>query len=160
MTPIEQINVIQQESDQLQAKLKGFTSPKGSKEYRYLEEMLTRLLLKLDGIESEGKDEIRQARKQAIKSVQAGLDHLELIGMANEVGSDDAATSAKDNPTNQNTQDNGAASTQEPAAAMETDQDGDAEARANEKSSQGGDQATGRDQSRVKDLTMDSEVKC
>ena len=89
MTPIEQINTIQEESDQLQGKLNGFKSAKGSKEYRYLEEMLTRLLIKLDGIESEGKDEIRQARKKAIRSVQAGLDHLELIGMANEV-SDEA----------------------------------------------------------------------
>ena len=97
MTPIEQINTIQQESDQLQAKLNGFKSAKGSKEYRYLEEMLTRLLIKLDGIESEGKDEIRQARKKAIRSVQAGLDHLELIGMANEV-SDEASTQQEGTP--------------------------------------------------------------
>ncbi len=131
MSPIEQIHVIQEESDTLQAKINGFKGTKGSKEYRYLEEMLTRLLLKLDGIESEGKDEIRQARKQAIKSVQAGLDHLELLVMANEVSDEPRAGEAP----------------------MESDAP-QGEEQSNEQS--GGP----TNESRVKEVEMDSEVKC
>ena len=135
MTPIEQINTIQQESDQLQSKLKGFKGAKGSKEYRYLEEMLTRLLLKLDGIESEGKDEIRQARKQAIRSVQAGLDHLELVGMANEV-SDEATSQQHSTPVEtENT----------PAAPS---------------SENHGEDNSNRPSQHVKDVVMESGVQC
>lgn len=55
---------------------------KSSKQYRYLEEMLTRLLLKLDGVDSAGSDRIRMMRKDAIVSIQAILDQLELKVMA------------------------------------------------------------------------------
>ena len=140
MTPLEQIHTIQLESDELQAKLKGFKGAKGSKEYRYLEEMLTRLLLKLDGIESEGKDEIRQARKQAIRSVQAGLDHLELIGMANAV-SDEATT-------------------QQQSTAMETENNTAAPANEQHPSEVNSNQSSESRPQAVKDTVMDSEVQC
>jgi len=51
---------------------------KSSKQYRYLEEMLTRLLLRLDGVDSSGNERIRMMRKDAIVSIQAILDQLEL----------------------------------------------------------------------------------
>ena len=51
---------------------------KTSKQYRYLEEMLTRLLLRLDGVDTAGSDRIRMMRKDAIVSIQAVLDQLEL----------------------------------------------------------------------------------
>jgi len=51
---------------------------KTSKQYRYLEEMLTRLLLRLDGVDTAGSERIRTMRKDAIVSIQAILDQLEL----------------------------------------------------------------------------------
>lgn len=47
------------------------------KEYIYLDEMLTRELIKLDDIETEGRDNVRQARKNAIKSIQETISLLE-----------------------------------------------------------------------------------
>ena len=84
LTPLEQISKIMDDLAQLEEKMKSFTGTKGSKDYLFLEEMITRLLLKLDNIDSEGKDEIRNARKQAVRNVNAALDHLELKSMANE----------------------------------------------------------------------------
>jgi len=55
---------------------------KTSKSYRYLEEMLTRLLLRLDGVDTVGSDRIRMMRKDAIVSIQAILDQLELKAIA------------------------------------------------------------------------------
>ena len=46
----------------------------------------------MDNIDSEGKDEIRMARKQAVRNANAALDHLELKSMANEAP-DPATTS-------------------------------------------------------------------
>jgi len=51
---------------------------KTSKQYVYLEEMLTRLLLRLDGVDTSGNERIRMMRKDAIVSIQAILDQLEL----------------------------------------------------------------------------------
>lgn len=47
------------------------------KEYIYLDEMLTRNLLKLDNIVTEGRDEVRTARKEAIRRIQAAISILE-----------------------------------------------------------------------------------
>ncbi|OAD55730.1 BAG domain-containing protein Samui [Eufriesea mexicana] len=47
------------------------------KEYIYLDEMLTRELIKLDDIETEGRDNVRQARRNAIKSIQETISLLE-----------------------------------------------------------------------------------
>lgn len=43
----------------------------------YLDEMLTRELIKLDDIETEGRENVRQARKNAIKSIQDTISLLE-----------------------------------------------------------------------------------
>jgi hypothetical protein len=47
------------------------------KEYIYLDEMLTRNLLKLDDIDTEGKDDVRQARKDTIRAIQRCISCLE-----------------------------------------------------------------------------------
>jgi len=49
------------------AKVEQFKGTRQDKEYVYLDEMLTRNLLKLDTIDTNGKDSIRLARKEAIK---------------------------------------------------------------------------------------------
>lgn len=43
----------------------------------YLDEMLTRELIKLDDIETEGRDNVRQARKNAIRTIQETISLLE-----------------------------------------------------------------------------------
>jgi len=78
-TAISCINQTISEANELHAAVEQLSGiDKTSKHYRYLEEMLTRLLLKLDGVDSAGSERIRMMRKNAIVSIQAILDQLEL----------------------------------------------------------------------------------
>jgi len=52
-------------------------TPKTAKNYIYLDEMLTRNLIKLDTIETEGKEDIRLARRDCIKLIQKVINILE-----------------------------------------------------------------------------------
>lgn len=54
-----------------------FGGKRGDRDYIYLDEMLTRNLLKLDTIDTNGKDSIRMARKEAIKCIQTSIAVLE-----------------------------------------------------------------------------------
>jgi len=47
------------------------------KEYAYLDEMLTQNLLKLDNIDAEGKENIKSARREAIKCINSLISLLE-----------------------------------------------------------------------------------
>jgi len=84
MSPAEEtaVNCINQsitEANELHAAVEQLSgTEKTSKQYRYLEEMLTRLLLRLDGVDTAGSERIRMMRKDAIVSIQAVLDQLEL----------------------------------------------------------------------------------
>ena len=86
MTPLEQVKLILTEATELQQRVNAFDGAKGDKEYTYLDEMLTRKLLKLDNILSEGNEEIRNVRKQAVRTVQSSIDQLELKAFANSTG--------------------------------------------------------------------------
>lgn len=69
---------MQKEVDALAEQVRAYTgNSKKDKEYMYLDEMLTRELIKLDDIETEGRDNVRQARKNAIKSIQNTISLLE-----------------------------------------------------------------------------------
>ena len=100
MSPLEIVQQINKEADELQEKVNQFVGIKTDKNYRFLEEMLTRLLLKLDSIESDGKEEIRTIRRQAVKTVQASIDHLELRAMSSDVRSDGQDGMANCNASN------------------------------------------------------------
>lgn len=50
---------------------------KRDKQYLYLDEMLTQNLLKLDTIDTEGKENIKQARREAIKCINICIAALE-----------------------------------------------------------------------------------
>ncbi|KAA0713736.1 BAG family molecular chaperone regulator 4 [Triplophysa tibetana] len=54
-----------------------FVGKKTDKGYRCLEELLTKELLELDSVETQGQDTVRLARKEAVQRIQAILDHLE-----------------------------------------------------------------------------------
>ncbi|XP_064544829.1 BAG domain-containing protein Samui isoform X4 [Drosophila montana] len=74
---IKKIQDIQRDVLDLMAKVEQFKGTRKDKEYAYLDEMLTRNLLKLDTIDTNGKDSIRLARKEAIKCIQASVNVLD-----------------------------------------------------------------------------------
>ncbi|XP_061762783.1 BAG family molecular chaperone regulator 4 isoform X2 [Nerophis ophidion] len=61
----------------LQEDVDEFVGKKTDKSYRYLEELLTKELLELDSVETQGLEIVRQARKEAVQRIQAILDWLE-----------------------------------------------------------------------------------
>lgn len=61
----------------LQEDVDEFVGKKTDKTYRYLEELLTKELLALDSVETQGQEAIRQARKEAVRRIQGILDRLE-----------------------------------------------------------------------------------
>ena len=61
----------------LEKQLNGFHGDQNSKEYRVLDEMLTRNLLALDGIDTANRDDIRELRKDSIKSINSCISILE-----------------------------------------------------------------------------------
>lgn len=71
------LDKINDEVEALRVKISSFSGKKQDKEYLYLDEMLTRHLIALDGIEPEGQVEIRQMRKESIKSVNMCLSLLD-----------------------------------------------------------------------------------
>ncbi|KAJ8321874.1 hypothetical protein KUTeg_000345, partial [Tegillarca granosa] len=83
-TPLDKIQDILTAVRELEDRVNSFSGTKKEKEYKYLEEMLTRSMLQLDGIESGADDKIRQSRRQAVKEIQAALDQLELKAFAEE----------------------------------------------------------------------------
>merc|ERR1712106_251819 len=74
---IAKLDKIKEEVDILMNKIENFKGKKKDKEYLYLDEMLTRHLIALDGTEPEGQSEIRQLRKESIKSVNRCLSLLD-----------------------------------------------------------------------------------
>ncbi|KAJ8897904.1 hypothetical protein PR048_003261 [Dryococelus australis] len=76
--PISRVMAVQKDVDELASKVDKFSgTSRKDKEYIYLDEMLTRNLLKLDDVETEGKENVRLARKEAIKSIQKCINILE-----------------------------------------------------------------------------------
>ncbi|XP_060066291.1 BAG family molecular chaperone regulator 3-like [Ylistrum balloti] len=95
-TPMDTISGILSEVREYEAKVANFQGLKTDKEYKYLEEMLTRNLLKLDSIESGSNNDIRQARKNAVREIQASLDQLELKAFSAEQSVDSSQDSASE----------------------------------------------------------------
>lgn len=131
-TPLELIHSILSECQQYKDRVNSFSGTKKTKEYKILEEMLTRSLLKLDGVESGQDLSIRQARRTAVKEIQSYLDQLELKAFSDEgpVAESSSATS-----------DTGNGSAQEPMDA----------------SSQNN---SAKDDRNVKEMVLESEVSC
>ncbi|XP_014248724.1 BAG domain-containing protein Samui isoform X2 [Cimex lectularius] len=78
--PLDQVAFVQKEVENLKEKIYSIKSiAKNDREYIYLDEMLTRNLLKLDNIEIEGREEVRAARKEAIKRIQECITTLESL---------------------------------------------------------------------------------
>ncbi|NXY84146.1 BAG4 regulator, partial [Alcedo cyanopectus] len=78
---IQRILHVMGEAEQLEQEVDEFVGKKTDKFYRLLEEMLTKLLLELDSIETGGQDSVRQARKESVHRIQAILEKLERKGL-------------------------------------------------------------------------------
>ncbi|NXE27787.1 BAG4 regulator, partial [Ardeotis kori] len=78
---IQRILHIMGEAEQLEQEVDEFVGKKTDKSYRLLEEMLTKLLLELDSVETGGQDSVRQARKESVHRIQAILEKLERKGL-------------------------------------------------------------------------------
>ena len=143
LTQLEQVQKILKEAIEMQAEVNAFTGGKQDKQYKYLEEMLTRKMLKLDNIESAGNEEIRSVRRQAVKTVDAMIDQLELKAFANEQKPPESAAGA--NSDNEQT-----AATD---SAQETDMSVDAQSQPQQTHSDG-------ERNTVNDFMLESEMKC
>lgn len=73
---IEKIHSIQEVVMDLMGRVENFDG-QNKKEYAFLDEMLTQNLLKLDDIEVEGKENIKNARKEAIKCINSLITLLD-----------------------------------------------------------------------------------
>ncbi|XP_076151757.1 BAG family molecular chaperone regulator 5 isoform X2 [Alosa pseudoharengus] len=63
---------------QLQAQVLGFDGKRADKSYMVLEELLTKRLLELDAVDSQGDADAKAARKQAVKYAQNILSYLDM----------------------------------------------------------------------------------
>jgi len=74
---LQQLEKIMGNVRELEKQLQAFKGDKESKEYRYLDEMLTRNLINLDNIDSAGREDVRKKRKESIQSINRCLSVLE-----------------------------------------------------------------------------------
>ncbi|PAA47068.1 hypothetical protein BOX15_Mlig006268g1, partial [Macrostomum lignano] len=74
---LKQIDSVEEQRRQLEAQVNEFSGQANDKLYRHIEESLTRLMERLDGVESAGEAEIRDARKSCVLRVQSLLRQLE-----------------------------------------------------------------------------------
>lgn len=96
-TPMEQIDEVVNDMKEYEQRVAQFQGTKKDKEYKVLEEMLTRNLLKLDMVEAGCDDNVRQRRKQTVKEIQAYLDQLELKAFAQSCDTDNTKMEQTDN---------------------------------------------------------------
>lgn len=82
-TAEEQIRRISLELADLRQQVLNFNGKPGDKQYKFLDEMLTRLMIKLDAVDPAGRDDVRQLRKSMVKEVQSVINLLEGRGPVN-----------------------------------------------------------------------------
>ena len=156
---LEIINGVMNEVRELEQTIENYKGTQKHREYKFLEEMLTRSLLKLDSVETDGKDNIRQARKNAVKMIQAALDLLELKAHANEQQTPDEASGASCDPsaepmdsTNNNQSDNNVEKRDVSAERLDSNVVEDTHEAKPKKNS--------KPQGHVKEMVLDSEISC
>ncbi|KAG8180159.1 hypothetical protein JTE90_002285 [Oedothorax gibbosus] len=74
---LQQIAVVLQNVEDLVVRVEGYNGRGRDKQYRFLDEMLTRCMLRLDDVDTENREDIRNARKAALRQVQSCIDRLE-----------------------------------------------------------------------------------
>lgn len=84
--PLQEIETIKQEVDKLAQQVSQFDGTHQDKQYRYLDEMLTREMIKLDNIATDGQPEVRAARKQVICAIEKAVVELDQRSKPRESG--------------------------------------------------------------------------
>ena len=87
----DQLSKIAEEVDVLEPQVCAFSGQRKDKSYIILDESLTKILLRLDMIESNGDEEIRNSRKRLVTRVQSCIDELErkvATGVTSDVNCD------------------------------------------------------------------------
>ncbi len=74
---IERLEKIKAEIAVLKERITNFDGDKKTKEYLYLDDTLTRHLCALDAVESGGREDIRQLRRDSIKTINRCLSLLD-----------------------------------------------------------------------------------
>ncbi|KAL3891468.1 hypothetical protein ACJMK2_003730 [Sinanodonta woodiana] len=149
-SPLEQVNRIVENLKEVQDRVNAFRGQKTDKEYKYLEEMLTRSLLSLDGIEAGSDDEIRNARKQAVHKIQSFLDQLELKAFSEEMDTSEPVRASSDAETSSQS----SMDVNRTAQQISTDQKSNARESVEAKKSQHSDDCP------VREMFLDSEQIC
>ncbi len=85
---LNKMQKVKDEVGKLVERINNFRGDKKDREYLYLDEMLTRHLLSLDGVDTCGKDEIRQMRKESIRTINRCLSMLDSKARGTEVKAD------------------------------------------------------------------------
>ena len=95
MTAIEEVAASVAEHRQ---GVEAFTGQRKDRQFLYLDEMLTRCLLQLDNVDPDGRDDVRQARRNVIKDINAAIALLETKANENAQAkpAEEAAAEAKD----------------------------------------------------------------
>ena len=75
--PMQIIADVVSEVEKYEQEINEFSGDSSDKQYRYLDEMLTRIMIKLDNVETDGQPEIRAARKEAVNKVHRCVGVLE-----------------------------------------------------------------------------------
>ncbi|XP_063304473.1 BAG family molecular chaperone regulator 4 [Pelobates fuscus] len=78
---ILKINQVLERIVDLEREVDEFVGKKTDMSYRCLEELLTKELLELDSVETSGLDNVRQARREAVKKLQSIIENLERKGL-------------------------------------------------------------------------------
>ena len=78
ISPAEaRLRKIESEVEEILERVEKFNGCKKDREYLFLDDLLTQKLCLLDGIESEGREDIRKMRKDSIKSINRCLSILD-----------------------------------------------------------------------------------
>lgn len=96
---LKQITDILAEFETLKTSVDEFKGVPQDKQYRYLDEMLTRCMLKLDNVETHGDDAVRASRKAAVKAIEKCITDLESHAQANTKLDQPAAAEEKCSPS-------------------------------------------------------------
>uniref|UniRef100_T1K7D1 BAG domain-containing protein n=2 Tax=Tetranychus urticae TaxID=32264 RepID=T1K7D1_TETUR len=84
--PLDMVKEIDNEAAKLELEVDKFTGDYQDKEYKFLDEMLTRCMLKLDNIDSNGREDVRNARRSTLNRVDRCINILESKGNSSESG--------------------------------------------------------------------------
>lgn len=149
----------------LEETVKNFKGMKSDKDYKYIEEMLTRNLLKLDSVDADGHDNIRLARKNAVRMIEAALDLLELKAHANQQVVPTAPPSRHTRGTLMETDYANMPQSDSTPVPMETGNAHTLDLQAGPQSSNDGYNgnnkgSSGKNPGHVKEMVLDSEVSC